>query len=108
MVTPSIAPPIALQLYTMREAAEVDFAGVLRQVAAMGYAGVELAGFHDRSPGEVGALLTELDLRVASAHASSADADGFARELDVLLPLGCDTVVLPMLAPDRFGDLDAI
>ena len=105
---PEVAPPLALQLYTMREAADVDFPSVLRHVAAMGYAGVELAGFHDRSPGEVGALLRELDLTVASAHAVEHRPDRFAADLDEYTALGCDTVVFPMLAPDPFGDLDGI
>ncbi|HEY3832290.1 MAG TPA: sugar phosphate isomerase/epimerase [Acidimicrobiia bacterium] len=105
---PSVAPPVALQLYSMRDAANVDFPGVLREVADMGYAGVELAGFHDRSPGEVAALLQELGLAVASAHASSGDREHFAAELDVFATVGCDTVVLPMLAPDQFAALDTI
>src|SRR5436190_2074392 len=54
-------PPVALQRYTMRDAAAVDFASVLRQVAAMGYVSVELAGFYDRSPGEVAAFLHLFD-----------------------------------------------
>ena len=37
--------PIALQLYTLRAATARDFAGTLRQVADIGYAGVEAAGF---------------------------------------------------------------
>jgi sugar phosphate isomerase/epimerase len=101
-------PPVALQLYSMRDAAAVDFAGVLRQVAAMGYVGVELAGFYDRSPGELAALLRDLELVVASAHASSAEPERFAVELDAFAAVGCDTVVLPMLPPDQFGSIDAI
>ena len=36
--------PVALQLYTVRDEAAKDFLGTLARVAAMGYAGVELAG----------------------------------------------------------------
>ncbi len=100
--------PVALQLYTMRDAAVVDFPAVLRQVAAMGYVGVELAGLYDRSPGEVGTLLRDLDLAVTSAHASNTAPDRYAAELDVYLSLGCDTVVLPMLPPDQFATIDLI
>lgn len=35
---------IALQVYSVRDAAEADFAGTMRQVKEMGYDGVELAG----------------------------------------------------------------
>ncbi|MEI6430671.1 MAG: sugar phosphate isomerase/epimerase, partial [bacterium] len=37
--------PIALQMYTLRDDAEKDFAGTIKQVAALGYYGVELAGY---------------------------------------------------------------
>ena len=36
---------IALQLYTVREAAGQDFVGTLKRVADMGYPAVEFAGF---------------------------------------------------------------
>ena len=34
-------PPIAVQLYSVREQLAHDFDGVIRQIAAMGYAGVK-------------------------------------------------------------------
>ncbi len=108
MPDPTIPPPVALQLYSMRHLADVDFAGVLRQVAAMGYVGVELAGFHDLSPGEVAKVLADEGLAVASAHMSATDPDAFTAELDVYEGLGCDTVVVPFLAPDQFAELDVI
>jgi len=36
-----MAAPIALQLYSVREALAEDFVGVMRKVADMGYVGVE-------------------------------------------------------------------
>ena len=36
--------PVALQLYTVREALANDFAGVVQRVADIGYVGVETAG----------------------------------------------------------------
>ena len=60
--------PVALQLYTLREAANDNFEQVVRQVADMGYAGVEPAGFPGTSPEEAGKLFKSLDLDVPSAH----------------------------------------
>jgi len=61
--------PIALQLYSVREAMAQDFAGVVRQVAAMGYVGVEpiykLPGTTNEA---AAALFRELGLAVPSAH----------------------------------------
>ena len=37
--------PIALQLYTVRDALSQDWEGTLEKIAEMGYVGVETAGF---------------------------------------------------------------
>jgi sugar phosphate isomerase/epimerase len=101
-------PPVAVQLYSVREQAEVAFAAVLEQIGAMGYVGVEVAGFHGRTPDEVRDAATGAGLRIASAHVFWSDASEFAAALDTHAELGCDTVVLPFLGPDSFADLDAI
>ena len=38
-------PGLALQMYTVRAEAQADFVGTLRQVAAIGYPAVQLAGY---------------------------------------------------------------
>ena len=48
-----------LQLYSVRDAMEVDFEGTLKKVADMGYTYVEFAGFFDHPAEEVKALLSE-------------------------------------------------
>jgi sugar phosphate isomerase/epimerase len=97
-----------VQLYSLREQAEDAFAAVLEQVASMGYVGVEVAGFHGRTPDEVRDAATGAGLRIASAHVFWSDADSFAAELDRHLELGCDTVVVPFFAPDDFATIDAV
>ncbi len=67
--------PVALQLYTVRDACEKDFEGTLRQVADMGYAGVELAGTYGRSAEEVKQLLDELELPCVGSHTGDRDLD---------------------------------
>ena len=37
-------PVVALQMYTVRDEAQMDFAGTLKKVAEMGYPAVQLAG----------------------------------------------------------------
>lgn len=102
------APPIAVQLYSLREQAKDDFASVLRRVADIGYAGVELAGFHDLTPAQFTAVATETGLRVCSAHAGNLDPDVFNPLLDDVQSVGCDTVVAAFLPPTSFADLDAV
>ncbi len=61
-------PPVALQLYSVREYAQTSFEAAVRRVAAMGYAGVEPAGFPGSTPEAAGKLFRELGLAVPSAH----------------------------------------
>ena len=63
-----MTPPIALQLYTLRDALAIDFATTIRRVAAMGYAGVEPAGFAGSTPQAAAQLFQELGLTVCAAH----------------------------------------
>ncbi len=45
--------PVAVQLYSVRDEAEKDFAGTVKKIAEMGYDGVELAGLYGLSTQEV-------------------------------------------------------
>lgn len=60
--------PIALQVFSVREDAERDFAGTMRKVKAMGYDGVELAGTYGKTAVELKAILDEIGLTLVSAH----------------------------------------
>ena len=60
--------PIALQLYTVRDETERDFMGTLEKVAAMGYKGVEFAGFGDIPAKQMKTALDRLGLKVAGSH----------------------------------------
>lgn len=59
--------PIAVQMYTVRDAAAKDFIGTLKKVAKIGYAGVELAG----TPipvAEIKKVCDDLGLAIPSIH----------------------------------------
>jgi sugar phosphate isomerase/epimerase len=60
--------PIAVQLYTLREETEKDFAGTLKKVAEIGYKGVEFAGFGDYKASELKGILENLGLKPVGAH----------------------------------------
>ena len=94
--------PIALQMYTLREASEKDFAGTLRRVAEMGYDGVELAGYGGLTALEVRELLDTYGLRAAACHVPLHD---LTRRLDVVLDdmkvLGSKYVVCPFLTAEE-------
>ena len=60
--------PIALQLYSVRHECEKALPGVLHAVAAMGYDGVEFAGYYGRSAQELRRMLDDVGLRCAGTH----------------------------------------
>lgn len=94
--------PVALQLYTVREDAARDFVGTLDQVAAIGYVGVELAGYGPLTPSELHAKLDSLGLTVAGSHVALARLEN---ELDVVIAecqtLQCPNIVCPVLPTER-------
>jgi sugar phosphate isomerase/epimerase len=92
---------IALQLYSVRELLPTDFEGVIRQVAAMGYEGVEPAGFPGATPQAAAHLFKELGLKVCSAHTSLPTPDRRGEILDTLGALGCQRFIAG-LGPDNF------
>ena len=92
---------IALQLYSVRQDAQKDLYGTLKQVKAMGYAGVEFAGLYGNDPVEVRAFCEEIGLIPLSAHvpfqALMADMDGTIADYKAL---GVQYVVIPYLTED--------
>ena len=86
--------PIALQLYTLREAAEAEgFEFVAREVAEVGYVGVETAGFPGTTPEAAARLFTDLGLEVCSAHLPLPIADNRQQSLDTAATLSIERVV---------------
>ena len=63
-----MAAPIAIQLYTVREALAQNFKAVGTRIAEMGYVGVETAGFPGVSVEEASDLFADLGLEVCSVH----------------------------------------
>lgn len=97
-------PPIALQLYTVRDETARDFAGTLRRVAELGYRAVEFAGYGGLSSSELVELLEETRLRAASTHISLATLESdLDRELDYCQTINCASIVLPWLPLEQRG-----
>jgi sugar phosphate isomerase/epimerase len=102
-----VTRPAAVQLYTLRDEIAKGMRPVIERLAKIGYAGVEPAGFGDLSPKEFKSLVDANGQRISSAHAQAPlFGDTMPRVLDEMQEIGCPTVVVPMLPPDRFGDAD--
>lgn len=85
--------PIAIQLYTLREAAEKDFYGTLKIVADTGYKGVEFAGLYDKCPKEVAAYIADLGMSACSAHVGLPDKNNIAELVDMAGAFGMKHLV---------------
>lgn len=92
-------PPIALQLYTVRDAMNQDLTGTLAQLARIGYRNVELAGLYKRTAAEVRKLLDDAGLKAVAAHVG---IDQLKTQPEQAIAdartLGYDVIVCPWLA----------
>src|SRR5689334_4954177 len=62
---------LSVQLYTVRDLVAKDFAGTVKQLAAMGYPAVELAGFGNlKTAAEVRKALVDAKVESSGMHAS--------------------------------------
>jgi sugar phosphate isomerase/epimerase len=100
--------PIGINLYTVRAAMERDFAGTVRAVAAIGYPGVETAGFPGSTPQAARRLFDELGLTVLAAHEKLPVGERQNEVLDTMAALGCKRLVCAWQPPELFQTLDGI
>jgi sugar phosphate isomerase/epimerase len=86
--------PIALQLYTVREALAQDFGGVMKKIADIGYVGVEPAfGALGATSTEAARRFRELGLEAPSTHAPLPVGPDKNKALDFAADLGCKYVI---------------
>ena len=99
--------PVAVQMFTLRDECEKDFAGTLKKVADIGFDGVEFAGFYGLTAIEVKALLDELGLKAAASHVPLEELEyNLAGVIEAQKVLGSNYVVCPYLTPDRRNEND--
>ena len=104
---------IGYQLYSAREECSKDLMGVLKQLKALGYDGVEFAGFYGHTAEEIRGMLDEAGLVAFSDHVPYAviEQDMFAVISDHL-KIGCKYIAVPFLdeahRPGQPGFADVI
>ncbi|GAB4460475.1 MAG: sugar phosphate isomerase/epimerase [Armatimonadaceae bacterium] len=102
--------PIAVQLYSVRKEAEQDLAGVLAEIARMGYEGVEFAGYYGHDAATIKKLLDDNGLKCAGTHI------GLKTLLDEELPatvefnqtIGNKYLIVPGLAEEYRNSTEAV
>ncbi len=93
--------PIALQLYSIRDIAEKNFAKALSETKKLGYDAVEYAGFFDINPSEIKKMTEDTGLAPVSAHVPYYD---MLREPERIMSdcaaAGCRFVAVPYLTAE--------
>ena len=103
-----MAPPISVQLYTLREEAKQGLAPILERLGRIGYVGVEAAGLHDLTPAVFKRCLADAGLVVSSGHVALPKPEGTAEVLDLQDAIGNKDLVVAFLPPDKFADADGV
>ncbi len=98
---------ISVQLYSVREMLAVDFAGTVRKIAAMGYQGVETAGFPGTTPQAAAQLFQELGLKVVSSHSPLPLGDKQNELIETVLGVGSRVYIVPSSKPEEIATRDA-
>jgi len=93
---------VAVQVYSVREAAEADFKGTAAALKAMGYDALELAGMYGKTAEELRAVLDEVGIPALSAHIPfAAFRDDLDKTIADYAAIGCQYVAIPSL-PDEY------
>jgi len=91
--------PLALQLYSVRNDCAKDFDAALKQVAEMGFEGVEFAGYHSYSgkAKELRKRLDDLGLGVAATHIGTGTmrGDELQKTIEFHQVIGCKLLIVP-------------
>ncbi len=99
--------PVALQLYTVREAMALDAAATLAKVRACGYTNVELAGLHGMTPQAFRKQLDAQALTAISMHVGLDDLQDPLHLADAAHELGVQYVVLAWLPESHRADMQS-
>jgi sugar phosphate isomerase/epimerase len=98
---------IGVQLYTVRDLMQKDVEGTLAAIAKIGYQEVEFAGFFNRTPADIRAILERNGLAAPSGHVPFEAIDqGWDQVLDAAHTLGHRYVVVAWIDEKYRKDLD--
>lgn len=96
--------PIALQMWSVRDAMRADFAAAVKKVAELGYGAVELAGTGNLGASDAARAVRDAGLQVAGMHVGlkrlRADLEGVIEEAELF---GAPYVTCPSWPGDDFA-----
>lgn len=98
--------PVCLQAYTVRDDSAQDFYGTIKKVAAIGYAGIELAGLYGKDPKELKTVLDDNGLIVPGAHVGLGDLQNVEAAIETYKILGAKYMIVPYLPAEQRTSMD--
>jgi len=104
--TTSRISQIGIQLYTVRDLMKNDVEGTLAAVAGAGYTEVEFAGYFDKTPAEIKAMLDRHGLVAPAVHSGSIAPADWAKALEAANVIGHKFIVMPWIPVERRKTLD--
>ncbi|MFM7321978.1 MAG: sugar phosphate isomerase/epimerase family protein [Armatimonadota bacterium] len=101
--------PIAVQLYSVRHEAEADLPATLARIKAMGYEGVEFAGWYGHDAPSIRHMLDAAGLRCAGAHVGIDTLRGGRIEESIAfaLEIGNPYLIVPWLPAETIDEWKA-
>ena len=102
--TAGLTDRIGVQLYSVRDRMEKDFTGTLEGVAKIGFKEVEFAGYYNRSPQDVRAIIDRVGLRAPSSHIGlDVLQKDLAATVKTAKVIGHEYITVPALMPPLMG-----
>ncbi|MCC6612624.1 MAG: sugar phosphate isomerase/epimerase [Anaerolineae bacterium] len=98
--------PIAVQLYSLREALQADPEPVFRRLAKTGFVGVETYRGLDASM--TVRMCREYGLEICGAHLPPPVGDSRQEIIDLVVQLGIKKLIVPYMAPENFSSISSI
>lgn len=101
--------PLAVQLYSVRQIAQKDLAGVLAQVAKQNFKGVEFAGYYGHSAADVRKMLDDNGLKVAGTHIqlNTLQGDQLQGTLEYNKTIGNKNLIVPSMPKQYSQSIEA-
>ena len=102
------SPRVSLQLWSLRELTAQDFTATIKDVAKIGFAGVETAGFGNLEASDTASAIRDVGLIVSGMHVG---IDRLRGEFNAVIneALLCDTrdIICPFWPVDHFRSAEA-
>jgi sugar phosphate isomerase/epimerase len=107
--TKKVEIPVGVQLYSVRAECAKDLPGTVAKVAAMGYDGVEFAGYYDYTAADLRKLLDDNGLKCCGTHTQmeTLSKENLQATIDYNQTLGNKYLICPWLKPDDSNPKEA-